>query len=223
MKDASRYPVTTGYGYVAGYPVNNGFHRGEDRAMPVGTAVIVNGVTIGLSGNTGLSTGPHLHIGKFVGGVVQHPQGGGFSLPNASVFDTGEDKTSGKFVRVGSGGAVWIYAHLSQINVTKGQALTTMSPTRKPIPPALVAEHIANFTNGNTRPKATEPVCQNRFEDPQSDEFWYGLTFHLKDTIVSKDKQLAEARAEIQKLNARIRELSAQGEYIPVTQLFIKK
>lgn len=135
------YPVTTPFGWVAGYPLNQdaahpgqGFHNGIDYGYPMGTPVVVNGVTIGLSNNTGASTGPHLHVGKYVGGSVQDPGvGNGFSFNSAVVFDTGSDATNGKYVRITGDGALWNYLHLGTILVTKGQVLKqvkelTMTP-----------------------------------------------------------------------------------------------
>ena len=120
---AKDYPITTPYGQVAGYPLNGGFHRGEDRAMPVGTQVIVNGVLIGLSGNTGASTGPHLHVGRWVGGAVTAPNGGGFNFNSAVVTEVGYDAASGNFIRIQADGASWVYLHLSKQLVSKGQEL----------------------------------------------------------------------------------------------------
>lgn len=125
MRDASTYPITTPYGYVAGYPLNNGFHKGVDRAAPLGTPVIVNDVVIGLVGSTGASTGNHLHIGRFVGGQVTNPGAQGFSLKQpATVFSTGYDATNGNYVKVTDGdGVLWVYLHLQKFLVTKGQKL----------------------------------------------------------------------------------------------------
>ena len=123
MKDASTYPITTDFGYIPGYPLNNGYHRGQDRAMPNSTPVIVNGVTLGLSNNTGASTGPHLHIGKFVNGTAVNPLGQGFTFAAASVLDTGYDSSNGNYVRLNADGAVWVYLHLQSIMVIKGQQL----------------------------------------------------------------------------------------------------
>lgn len=121
---AQDYPVTTPYGWVAGYPLNNGFHNGIDYGCPMATPVVVNGVTIGLSNNTGASTGPHLHVGKYVGGTVQDPGvGNGFQFNSAVVYDTGSDSTNGNFVRITGDGALWNYLHLQKILVTKGQVL----------------------------------------------------------------------------------------------------
>lgn len=124
MATAQDYPITTAYGKVAGYPLNNGFHKGEDRAMPTGTPVLVNGVQIGLSGTTGASTGPHLHIGRFVGAQDTPPSGGGFTVSNAKVLQTGSDASNGNFVRVADAdGSTWVYLHLSRIDVKPGQVL----------------------------------------------------------------------------------------------------
>lgn len=118
------YPVTTPYGEVAGYPLNNGFHNGIDYGYPMGTPVVVNGVVIGLSNNTGSTTGPHLHIGKFVNGVVQNPGvGNGLGFKSAVIYDTGEDAIDGKYVRITGDGALWNYLHLESTLVTKGQVL----------------------------------------------------------------------------------------------------
>lgn len=118
------YPVTTPFGQVAGYPLNNGFHNGIDYGYPMGTPVVVNGVTIGLSNNTGSTTGPHLHVGKFVNGVVQNPGvGNGFVFNSAVIFDTGFDNTDGNYVRITGDGALWNYLHLEKVLVTKGQVL----------------------------------------------------------------------------------------------------
>lgn len=120
MADASQFPITTPYGYVAGYPLNNGFHNGIDYGCPSGTPVKVNGVTIGLSGATGYATGPHLHVGRWLGGTVTDPGvGGGFHFTSAVVTQISEDATNGKYVRVQGDGASWVYLHLSQNNLVK--------------------------------------------------------------------------------------------------------
>lgn len=91
--------------------------------MPSGTLVKVNNVTIGLSGNTGLSTGAHLHIGRYVSGKDTHPKGGGFTFNDAVVTEVGSDNINGNFVRIQADGASWVYLHLSKQLVTKGQVL----------------------------------------------------------------------------------------------------
>lgn len=123
------YPVTTPFGQVPGYPLNNGFHQGIDYGYPMGTPVLVNGIQIGLSNNTGTTTGPHLHVGKFVNGVVQDPGvGNGFSFDSAVVYDIGEDATNGIYVRITGDGALWNYLHLEKTFVNKGQVLKSGGP-----------------------------------------------------------------------------------------------
>lgn len=124
--NASDYSVTFPYGATdppygtAALP----YHRGDDRAMPVGTPVVVNGVTIGLSGNTGLSTGAHLHIGHWIGGQDVNPNGQGFTINGGVVSQVSGDTTNGDFVRVADAdGSSWVYLHLSKQLVSVGQKL----------------------------------------------------------------------------------------------------
>lgn len=132
MSVASDYPVTTPWGYSADYPLNGGRHKGEDHAMPTGTPVLVNGVLIGHSNNTGYSTGPHLHIGKWIGGVDVNPVGGGFNLPQpVTVTDynpvAANDMTNGIWVGLRDGAGVrWVYLHLQQTAVVPGQVLDNL-------------------------------------------------------------------------------------------------
>lgn len=125
------YPISTPFGAVKGYPLNPipdkpgyGFHNGIDYACPTGTPLVVNGVTIALTNNTGASTGSHCHVGKYVNGQVQDPGvGNGFQFNSAVVYDTGQDATNGIYVRITGDGALWNYLHLEKVLVTKGQVL----------------------------------------------------------------------------------------------------
>lgn len=134
MAIAADYPITTGYGQIPGYPLNGGFHRGQDRYMPIGTPVPVNGVTIGLSGNSGAvspkptpanpNSGQHLHIGKWQGDTVMNPNGGGFALSNPTVTYTGYDATNGYHIKLlDDKGITWLYDHLSEIKVNLGDKI----------------------------------------------------------------------------------------------------
>lgn len=118
-------PITTPYGQVPGYPLNNGFHNGIDYGAPTGTDVTVNGVIIAKSGNTGYSTGPHCHVGHWRGGTVLDPgKLGGKTVSGAVVSQVAEDSINGKYVRVADAdGSSWVYLHLSQQLVTVGQKL----------------------------------------------------------------------------------------------------
>lgn len=120
---ASDYGVTFPYGatsapYSSAHP-----HRGDDRPCPEGTVLQIAGVNIGLTGNTGFVTGPHLHIQEWQGNPanVRKPQ-------NAFVPGTVTAATSssdfGNYVTITTADG-WndSYCHLSQINVTVGQVI----------------------------------------------------------------------------------------------------
>lgn len=153
---AQDYPVTFGYGATDGvYYGPNGsigpYHRGDDRAMPYGTPVVVNGVVIGLSGDGNGAYGPHLHVGEFIGGLDVNPHGAGFTLDGArvhSILNDYSDPVNGKYVRIiDSAGEIWVYLHMSQLNVTPGQELKggTMPPVSVQIPDALTIQLAYNI------------------------------------------------------------------------------
>lgn len=130
---ASDYPVTNPFGatYKPWSPLRP--HSGDDhgdsktKLMPLGTEVNVGNTVIGLSGNSGLSTGPHLHVQKFKATFL-NPNGKGLgntiAFP-ATVIETGSDpKEKGNYVRLTDAtGFRWSYFHLSKINVSRGQVI----------------------------------------------------------------------------------------------------
>lgn len=99
--------------------------------MPIGTPIIVNGLLIGYSGNTGNvdprptpsnpTAGAHLHLGKFMNGNAVNPGLEGFSMQDGFIYDTGEDSNNGEYVRIFANGAIYVYCHLSKIVAVKNQ------------------------------------------------------------------------------------------------------
>lgn len=132
MSNVTDFPITELFGCQPGYPLNRnlcppgqGYHNGIDYGCPTGTPIVVNGVTIGISGATGAVTGPHCHVGKWVGGNSVNPGvGNGFKFNNAVVTEVGQDAVNGKYVRVQGDGASWVYLHMSDNGKVKvGQVL----------------------------------------------------------------------------------------------------
>ena len=130
------YGVKYKYGYSKAYGPT--FHTGEDWTVPdhkKDIPVVVNGVQIGITGTTGLSTGIHLHLGKWKYGTHHAPKGAGKSIPGGVVTQVDHEGNSnnGKFVRVrGSDGFDYVYLHLSKVTCKVGQKLRVKAPL--PIP-----------------------------------------------------------------------------------------
>lgn len=125
---AADYPISFPYGatsppYSATKP-----HRGNDRACPSGTALVVGGATIGATGNTGASTGPHLHIQEWNTGYsnTRKPQNEfqGGTVINIDPTGTQGDGSFGKFITIQTADG-WkdTYAHLSRIDVKIGDII----------------------------------------------------------------------------------------------------
>jgi hypothetical protein len=164
MATANDYKITFGYGRTDPPYSPTSPHRGNDRAMPIGTDVWVGGLLIGKSGNTGdvvprptatnPAAGAHLHTGKFVGGAAVNPgtDGAEFALAEGFIYDTGQDPTNGKYVRIFSNGAVYVYCHLSEILVTKNQQLTAPGKgAGDPDMPFISDAELADFRTWKTK------------------------------------------------------------------------
>lgn len=122
------FPISTKFGYVPGYPLNNGFHTGEDRAtgQKDNIPVTVNGVVIGITGTSGASDGIHLHVDRYLNGKPTNPQGGGKTVSGAKVATVGYDSKNGHYVHIqDADGSRWGYRHLKpgSIRVQAGQEL----------------------------------------------------------------------------------------------------
>jgi hypothetical protein len=125
---ASDYPINFPYGatvspYSAAHP-----HRGDDRACPEGTPIVINGITIGLTGETGFVEGAHLHIQEWSGDYsnTRKPQNAfkGGRIVNIDPAGTQGDGSFGKFITIQTPDG-WndSYCHLSEINVAVGQVI----------------------------------------------------------------------------------------------------
>jgi hypothetical protein len=125
---AKDFPVTFPWGATSppyGTPAMPR-HRGNDRATPTGTPVVINGTQIGLTGATGLVTGPHLHIQEWVGEYKndRNPQN---EFKSGTVTQTGFLSQFGNYVTVQQpDGSNDTYCHLSRIDVKVGDKVGDM-------------------------------------------------------------------------------------------------
>lgn len=131
---ARNYPVTFPYGatdapYSPEHP-----HKGNDRKMNIGVPIVIGSTTVGYSGNTGLSGGPHLHTQagtdegcqdtvnptkyEFLPGTVT-------AVRTTDPYVPGQKGGEwGKFVTIKTTQGIYVtYAHLSQVNVKVGQVI----------------------------------------------------------------------------------------------------
>ena len=137
MKTAIDYPITFKFGGVW-YPYYTKTpnpdrlytsHHGEDRGMPTGTQVVVSGKTIGLSGNTGLSAAPHLHVDEKKIGAnpavrANFKNPNGWSTITGKVVFAGSAGTAGNMITIHTDkGLEYRFLHLSKINVKVGDKI----------------------------------------------------------------------------------------------------
>lgn len=129
MKTAQDYPMSIGYGYT-GSPYSKAKpHRGKDLLTPNRTPLMIQGLTIALTGNSGsyngMTYGYHLHIQAGTDSAVQNtvnPEA--YAFQGGVVTSTGTGKEWGKFVILKTISGIYVaYCHLSEIQCKVGDII----------------------------------------------------------------------------------------------------
>lgn len=119
---AKDYAITFPYGATSAPYSPSHPHRGDDRPCPIGTPVVIDNITIGLTGATGRVTGAHLHIQEWQGSPsnTRKPQN---SFKGGTVTTVAVSSDFGIYVTITKDGWNTSYCHLSGTNVQVGQEI----------------------------------------------------------------------------------------------------
>lgn len=179
MKTAADYPVSFGYKaqdgiYYADRPHPDyshlyigKYHRGSDRAMPENTPVVIGDTTIGLSGNTGMTGGPHLHIQAMKSSDINPAP---YEFKPGVVQEVGYMSDFGNYVSILVDGVKVYYAHLNQIKVKVGQRIKGKEKlVLEEQPPVFDARYYLN----------KNPDVNRKYKVPNAVEHW--LQFGIKE------------------------------------------
>lgn len=167
MKTAKDYPVTFAYGGQDGvfYGPNGSiglYHRGNDRACPNGTPIVIGDTTIGKTNNTGASSGPHLHTqaGTDIGCQQTFDPTSLEFQPGTVVAVQPRDVGSwGKHITIKVGSKYITYAHLQSVSVKNGQVIKKgKSIVIETSPPVFNARYYLN-KNPDVNKKYTVPTA----------------------------------------------------------------
>lgn len=124
------YRVSFPYGATTAPYTPTRPHRGNDRAAPAGTPVIIQGIRIGLVGATGWATGPTLHTQAGTDIACQKTiNPGPYEFQPGTVVNTGRGDQWGNYVTIKVGDKYIAYTHLSRIDITKGSVIKAL-PTQ---------------------------------------------------------------------------------------------
>ena len=124
LMSARDYPVWFGYGAFDGtYYTRNASHRGNDRACPEGTPLIIGSTVIGRTGNTGWTSGAHLHTqAGYDEWCQQTVDPTPYDFQPGTVVHTGNASQWGNYIIIRTDSGIYIcYAHLSAIYAHDGQ------------------------------------------------------------------------------------------------------
>ena len=132
-RQARTYPVTLGFRaiYMPYYGPGGSigpFHHGIDYGSPTGAEVVLNGARIALTGNSGATTGPHLHVDRRkIGAPINNrwsfkDPGRWWEIGGEVVF-AGYSGSAGYVVAVQYEGDEYRFLHLSRIIAGEGQVI----------------------------------------------------------------------------------------------------